>query len=257
MLACPLYKLTGGNSLFGVKSSKVLFKSYKQCFYKTVQVLSAGKIFTLRTDHSSLTWLLRFKEPQGQLSRWIEELSQYHMVIKHREGSKHGNADALSRIPDPLSPCFKYISGIKLADLPCGGCHYCTRAHNQWAKFTDEVDEAISLVVQEGKAPLTVVNRGVIGTRRGRTRSMWVHQVSSKRSCTANKLKAESGLLDHSDQHPGTKSSLGSGLLDQPKDDAPCKDSRLLDAVTITGNDRLLDVIGSGDIDRLGSTKAL
>ena len=106
------------------------------------------------------------------------------MVIKHREGSKHGNTDALSRIPDPLSPCFKYISGIKLADLPCGGCHYCTRAHNQWAKFTDEVDEAISLVVQEGKAPLTVVNRGVVGTRRGGTRSMGVHQVFSKRSCT-------------------------------------------------------------------------
>ena len=72
-----------------------------------------------------------------------------------------------------------------------------------------------------------------------------------KRSCTANKLKTESGLLDHSGQHPGSL-----GLLDQPKDDASCKDSRLLDAVTFTGNDCLLDVIGSGDIDGLGSTTA-
>ena len=63
-----------------------------------------GNIFTVRTDHSSLTWLLRFKEPQGQLARWIEELSQYLMVVKHRAGIRHGNADALSRIPDPLSP---------------------------------------------------------------------------------------------------------------------------------------------------------
>ena len=28
-----------------------------------------GKPFTIRTGHSNLTWLLRFKEPQGQLAR--------------------------------------------------------------------------------------------------------------------------------------------------------------------------------------------
>ena len=49
--------------------------------------------FTVRTHHSSLTWLLGFTEPQGQLARWIEELSQYDMVIKHRPGRNHGNAD--------------------------------------------------------------------------------------------------------------------------------------------------------------------
>ena len=92
-----------------------------------------GNIFTVRTDHSSLTWLLRFKELQGQLARWIEELSQYHMVVRHRAGIRHGNADALSRIPDPLSPCSDYVAGIKPEDLPCGGCHYCSRAHRQWA----------------------------------------------------------------------------------------------------------------------------
>ncbi len=31
-----------------------------------------GKPFTVRTDHHSLTWLLRFKEPQGQIARWLE-----------------------------------------------------------------------------------------------------------------------------------------------------------------------------------------
>ena len=83
---------------------------------------------------------------------------------------------------------------------------------------------------------------------------MGVHEVFSERSCSANKLNTESGLLDHSGQHPGIKNSLCSHILDQPKDEAPCKDSRLLDTVTFTGNDCLLDVIGSGDIDRLGST---
>ena len=58
-----------------------------------------GRHFTVRTDHNSLTWLMNFKEPQGQLARWLEELSQFDMEIQHRPGKKHTNADALSRIP--------------------------------------------------------------------------------------------------------------------------------------------------------------
>jgi hypothetical protein len=104
-----------------------------------------GRLFIVRTDHSSLTWLLRFKEPQGQLARWIEELSQYHMIVQHRPGVKHGNADALSRIPDTLTPCSAYIAGLKPSCLPCGGCKYCVRAHEQWGKFITEVDEAVGL----------------------------------------------------------------------------------------------------------------
>ena len=40
-----------------------------------------GRQFLVRTDHNSLTWLLNFKSPQGQLARWLEELSQYNMVV--------------------------------------------------------------------------------------------------------------------------------------------------------------------------------
>jgi hypothetical protein len=57
-----------------------------------------GRHFTVRTDHNSLTWLMNFKEPQRQLARWLEELSQFDMKIQHRPGKKHTNADALSRI---------------------------------------------------------------------------------------------------------------------------------------------------------------
>ena len=104
-----------------------------------------GTIFTVRTDHSSLTWLLKFKDPQGQIARWMEELSQYNMVVQHRSGAKHGNADALSRRPDTLTPCSSYVAGITPADLPCGGCHYCVRADQQWGNFVRDVDEAVSL----------------------------------------------------------------------------------------------------------------
>jgi len=56
-----------------------------------------GKPFMLRTDHGSLVWLQNFKQPEGQLARWLEKLQEYDFTILHRSGNQHGNADALSR----------------------------------------------------------------------------------------------------------------------------------------------------------------
>ena len=60
-----------------------------------------GRRFVLRTDHGSLTWLQNFREPEGQLARWIAKLQEYDFTIVHRQGRSHGNADALSRRPCP------------------------------------------------------------------------------------------------------------------------------------------------------------
>ena len=38
-----------------------------------------------------------FKEPQGQVAHWIDLLAEFNFVVQHRPGTKHGNADALSR----------------------------------------------------------------------------------------------------------------------------------------------------------------
>ncbi|VDI46658.1 Hypothetical predicted protein [Mytilus galloprovincialis] len=62
------------------------------------------------------------------------------MLVQHRPGKKHVNADALSRIPDTLNECNSYLPSIPLNNLPCGGCKYCTRARNQWSTFEEEVD---------------------------------------------------------------------------------------------------------------------
>ena len=58
-----------------------------------------GAAFTLRTDHGALTWLQQFKEPEGQLARWVEKLQEYNFTIIHRPGRKHSNADSMSRYP--------------------------------------------------------------------------------------------------------------------------------------------------------------
>ena len=55
-----------------------------------------GSPFTIRTDHSTLTWLQNFKQPEGQLARWLEKLQEFQFTIVHRPGKAHGNADALS-----------------------------------------------------------------------------------------------------------------------------------------------------------------
>ncbi len=104
-----------------------------------------GRKFLVRTDHNSLTWLLNFRYPQGQLARWIEELSQYDLVIQHRPGKKHENADALSRRPELDEPCPDFKLGLNVQQLPCGGCSYCIRAHKNWSQFGNEVDYVVPL----------------------------------------------------------------------------------------------------------------
>ena len=58
-----------------------------------------GRKFLLRTDHGSLRWLFGFKDPEGQMARWLERLARFNFDIEHRPGVKHGNSDGLSRVP--------------------------------------------------------------------------------------------------------------------------------------------------------------
>ena len=51
-----------------------------------------GRRFCIRTDHSSLRWLTSFKEPQGQVTRWLERLQEYNYEVQHRPGKQHGSA---------------------------------------------------------------------------------------------------------------------------------------------------------------------
>ena len=92
---------------------------------------------------------MRFCHVEGMIARWLEELSQYDMVIQHRPGSKHVNANALSRRPDTLEYCNCYEAGTTLESLPCGGCPSCSCLHNQWAWFEDDVDDVVPLALRQ------------------------------------------------------------------------------------------------------------
>ena len=64
-----------------------------------------GQTFLLRTDHASLQWLYRRKEPSHQVARWLEMLSEYSFQLRHRSGIHHGNADGMSRICSTCKQC--------------------------------------------------------------------------------------------------------------------------------------------------------
>jgi hypothetical protein len=68
-------------------------------FIKHFSHYPIGKEFLLWTDHGSLRWLFNFKQPVGQVARWLEFLGAYRFRIVHRPGVKHLNADSLSRYP--------------------------------------------------------------------------------------------------------------------------------------------------------------
>lgn len=103
-----------------------------------------GCEFKIRTDHNSLIWLMNFRHPQGQLARWLEELSSYSMTIEYRPGRLHGNADALSRRPHPVS-CSQIDHSFNSSDLPCKGCKTCTRSLRLRSDFDEHVDNVTSL----------------------------------------------------------------------------------------------------------------
>ena len=58
-----------------------------------------GQEMLLRTDNAAVSWLKNLKMPSGQIARWLQEIGNYNLIITHRPGRQHGNADALSRKP--------------------------------------------------------------------------------------------------------------------------------------------------------------
>jgi len=80
-----------------------------------------GQEFHLRTDHSALTWLLSFRNLEGQTARCVQRMQGYNFTSEHNQGTRHTNADALSRRPCPE------------------GCSHCQkveqRAEDQWVRM--------------------------------------------------------------------------------------------------------------------------
>lgn len=57
-----------------------------------------GKHFTLVTDHQALSLLNNHKDPHRRLARWVAQLQGFDFDVRYRSGSKHKDADCMSRL---------------------------------------------------------------------------------------------------------------------------------------------------------------
>lgn len=55
-----------------------------------------GLHFTVRTPHAVLQWLMSFRELEGQLARWIEEIEVYDFTVIHRPRVRHGTSAGIA-----------------------------------------------------------------------------------------------------------------------------------------------------------------
>lgn len=163
-----------------------------------------GSHFLVRTDHASLTWLLNFKNPEGQVARWLEALQEYDFEIQHRPGRLHANADALSRRPCAVLEC-RYcqrqeerdqpltVAAIQTAD--CEGSSPWTSAQLQQC--------------QEADATLAVVINWLATGRRPEWTEVSAHgpEVKAYQSQWGN-LELHDGLVHRRWKAPGRGSDL-------------------------------------------------
>jgi transposase InsO family protein len=124
-----------------------------------------GRQFTVRTDHQALTWMLNWKKPNtSQYCTWIAELECYDFEIIHREGKLHGNADALSRVPQCQQCDIKHADPKQRRNIKTLDCEEENNARSaerilckistssvKWNKEADEDINVILKLLRDGK----------------------------------------------------------------------------------------------------------
>ena len=104
-----------------------------------------GKHFVVRSDHQALKWLFSLREPKGRVARWLEILAGYDFEIEYRPGKRHGNADAMSRCPNPHD-CHCMVSDDS---LKCGPCQKCLKKseemYSMWLDKHNKINRAVQM----------------------------------------------------------------------------------------------------------------
>ena len=59
--------------------------------------------FQIYSDHKALENITKAGEQNARVRRWLEFLSVYTYTLDYRKGTANGNADALSRQPQPAT----------------------------------------------------------------------------------------------------------------------------------------------------------
>jgi len=120
-----------------------------------------GRPIIIRVDHAALSWLRRTAEPLPQLARWLTLFEQYDYTVVHRPGTKHGNADGLSRRRDPEADDAEIeqfrVNVIQSADdslgLPEVGDPLAGENLAKAQQEDDEIGPIVKLLLQKAEKP--------------------------------------------------------------------------------------------------------
>ena len=117
-----------------------------------------GQHFLLLTDHSTLRFLLQFKNPEGQLTLFIERLQIFDFIIEHRHLG-------LTKTLEKLKQCF-YWGGCQQAVADwIANCTQCIAAKGPIRRLRGQLQQYNSgapfeRIAKDVAGPFPVINAG-------------------------------------------------------------------------------------------------
>jgi hypothetical protein len=157
--------------------------------------------FHLHTDHSALTWLLSFKNLEGQTTRWIQRLREFSFTSEHCQGWKHMSADALSWQPcqEECTHCHKVKAwaDIKQVRAVAAG----------WDLATLRMEQLNDPDIQEVETGQRLEWKD-IGDRRTTCKTYWAKWKS---------LTVRKGILEHKSESANGRSQIAQIVFPQSR----------------------------------------
>jgi len=132
--------------------------------------LIPGQEVVVYTDHKALQYLSTFKTKNSRLNRWSMALAEYDCKIVHVAGSKHADADYLSRPPFPsrYDQALAMTSHVPAARISAVGTSVKAQRNashtdgtgEKWKRMADDFGAALRYMQCGGAASVAVVTRG-------------------------------------------------------------------------------------------------
>lgn len=112
---------------------------------------------------------------------------------------------------------------MNVSDLPCQGCKYCQRIHEQWARFEDDVDDVVPLAVRCIQSDSETTSDNIQSIEAGRLHTPmpevtvvnWLQSVGSKELASLQKADPVLSTL-HTWKASGTLPTNHQVLLESP-----------------------------------------
>jgi hypothetical protein len=124
------------------------------CLHFRYQLL--GVPFTVRTDHSSLRWILSQPDLTAIRQRWLAILSQFQMTeISHVAGKDNVVADALSRYPELAGQSYDHLLPEEQEmDLLCAHLFNITTTGGDTTLCVDDFGSSTQLLPHDDSSPV-------------------------------------------------------------------------------------------------------